>query len=215
MPGSGILGIDEAGRGPVLGPLVIAAFACREEDLPGLREMGIRDSKTLSVGRREALYQDLAGSFAFRVEKLFPRELDAAMAKASLNEIEGRHFAHLLGEMEPEVAYIDCPDPRPSTFVRRLLRYYSGRTRLVVEHRADERYLPVSAASIVAKVERDREIEELRKEYGEVGSGYSSDPKTRAFLTGWYRDHGAFPDFVRRRWKTARRVGESRLSDFL
>ncbi|WP_457753524.1 ribonuclease HII, partial [Thermococcus sp.] len=80
--------------------------------------------------------------------------------------------------------------------------------KIIAEHKADAKYLPVSAASILAKVTRDKAIEKLKKQYGEIGSGYPSDPRTRKFLEEYYKEHGEFPPIVRKSWKTLRKIEE-------
>jgi ribonuclease HII len=76
--------------------------------------------------------------------------------------------------------------------------------QVISEHQADRNYPVVSAASIIAKVERDHTIEELKCNYGDFGSGYMSDPKTKNFLYTLARKRGEYPDFVRRSWKPAK-----------
>jgi ribonuclease HII len=73
---------------------------------------------------------------------------------------------------------------------------------VVSEHKADARYAVVGAASIVAKVTRDRIIDELRAEFGEIGSGYPSDAKTVSFLKEYIREHGVPPTCARKSWQT-------------
>ena len=80
--------------------------------------------------------------------------------------------------------------------------------KIVAEHKADSKYIPVAAASILAKVTRDRAIEKLKEAYGEIGSGYPSDPITRRFLEEYYKKHGVFPPIVRKSWKTLEKIEE-------
>ncbi|MCS7131707.1 MAG: ribonuclease HII, partial [Hadesarchaea archaeon] len=93
-------------------------------------------------------------------------------------------------------------------FETRIRRYLLSRPKLVVENYADRKYVAVSAASIVAKVKRDARMAALRRKYGDLGSGYSSDPRTIAFLERWVREQGKLPEFARRSWETARRIEE-------
>ncbi|NOZ76614.1 MAG: ribonuclease HII [Euryarchaeota archaeon] len=162
-----IAGIDEAGRGPVIGPLVVAAFQCREGEVGDLESLGVRDSKKLSPRRREELFDVLVEGYAAEVVKLSPRELDAClMGGGSLNRLEGERFGELVNRLEAGTVYIDCADVDPENFRAHISRVLERDCRLVIAHRADERYPVVSAASIIAKVERDRELESLREEYG-------------------------------------------------
>ncbi len=211
-----ICGLDEAGRGPVLGPLVIAGALCEEKEQRRLKEMGVRDSKKLSSTKREKLYEDLVASLDYCVIKVSAVELDEARkGGTSLNELEGAKFADIINQLGPSRAYIDCADVSPANFRGYMAKNLSCTCDLVIEHRADEKYPIVSAASIIAKVERDREIELIRREYGEVGSGYTHDPRTIAFIENYYREKGEFPGFVRRSWKTASRARNSKLHEFL
>lgn len=210
-----ICGVDEAGRGPVIGPLVVAGVLVDEEGLGRLVEMGVRDSKRHTPVQRERLYREITAAFRWRVLKIEPDELDSLMARSSLNEIEADAFASVIEGLAPETAYVDAADISCSSFASQILERLERRPqRLVVEHRADERYPVVSAASIVAKVERDREIKRLHTVYGDFGSGYPSDEKTLHFLERYFREHRQLPVCARKRWKTAQRVSNQRLEDF-
>lgn len=211
-----ICGIDEAGRGATLGPLVIAGFLCAEKDLELLERIGVRDSKKLSKSRREKIYRQLAEKFKFHVIKILPRELDERVGRGiSLNELEGAKFAEVINVLRPSAAYIDCADVLPENFRNHILKILKHDCDLTIEHRADERYLVVGAASIIAKVERDAEIEKLKREYGDIGSGYPADEKTIAFIQSWYKKNRAFPDCVRKTWKTIDAVKNAKLAEFL
>ncbi len=207
---AGVAGLDEAGRGPVLGPMVLCGVVMAERDLEFLREKGVRDSKLLTPSRREGLAPLIeAKALRFGFLELQPAEIDEALQSGvSLNELEAKGFAHLLNELRPRVAYVDSPDPNPDLFRRRLLRYLRARAELVVENSADRKYAVVGAASILAKVRRDRLLGELKEKYGELGSGYSHDPLTMSFLKRWVEEHGDLPPFARRSWETCRRLLE-------
>ncbi len=207
-------GVDEAGRGPVIGPLVVAGVCVDEAGLERLVELGVRDSKLLSRIQREEFYRAFKGFSVCRVVMVQAGELDRLMRRHSLNEIEARFFAEVIEALRPEVAFVDAADVRPMSFERMILNHVSIRPRLVVEHRADVRYPVVSAASIAAKVERDWAIEALHRVYGDFGSGYASDERTVAFIERCVRETGSFPDCVRRRWKTAVRASNQRLEEF-
>jgi ribonuclease HII len=206
-----LLGIDEAGRGPVLGSLIVAGVVCREEELPELVKLGVRDSKKLSPARREELYEELTSSFEYRTVEITPAEIDSRhRRRESLNQMEARAMLKLIRHFSPEVAYIDCVGRSRQKFLE-LLSRGGVVCSLVVEHRADERYPVVAAASIIAKVVRDRRLEELRREYGDFGSGYPSDPRTVAFL----KDNiSALPPFVRSSWRTLSRFKNRSLESF-
>ncbi|MGQ9787848.1 MAG: ribonuclease HII [Candidatus Hadarchaeaceae archaeon] len=206
-----IMGADEAGRGPVLGNMVLCGALFEHQDLEGLRAMGVKDSKQLSPGRREFLAKVIAEKArALEIVEIAPREIDVyrLVRKVNLNELEAQTFAGMINRLRPELVYLDSPDPNPGLFERRVRKYLTFFPRIVAENFADQKYVAVAAASIVAKVRRDRCLAGLRRRYGDLGSGYPADPVTIAFLKNWVRQHGSLPDFARRSWETARRIEE-------
>jgi ribonuclease HII len=209
-----ICGVDEAGRGPVIGPLVVAGVLVSSSGLKRLGELGVRDSKLHTPAQREDLYKKLTGFVDFHSIRIQAADLDTLMSLKKLNHIEAREFARIVDKLSPSIAYIDAADVSPGNFRRTMLLYLKSQPRLVVEHKADERYPVVSAASIIAKVERDREIKRLHKIHGDFGSGYTSDPKTQKFLETCFRETHSFPDCVRKKWKTTIRASNLKLEEF-
>jgi len=204
-----IAGADEAGRGPVFGPMVLCGVLLDEQALDELKAAGVKDSKLLSPKRREALAKLIAERAAkSEIVELSPAEIDELrlIKKINLNEIEAMNFAKILDRLRPKIAYVDSADPDPEMFKERIERHLRTRPKLVVENYADRKYVVVSAASIIAKVRRDERIAELRRKYGEFGSGYPADPRTIDFLERWVREHGKLPDFARKSWETAQRI---------
>lgn len=200
-------GIDEAGRGALLGPLVIAGVAVNRSLLDWLKRVGVRDSKQLSPAARERLYPLIVGA-AHRVEvvEVSPQEIDLKRKHGlNLNQLELAKMAQIALRLGAGEIYVDAVDVDERRFKEELSRRVPGVT-FVSEHEADSRYTVTAAASIVAKVTRDRRIEELRKLYGEVGSGYPSDPRTIRFLKQYYVATGKIPDFVRTSWKSVRKT---------
>lgn len=207
-----LCGIDEAGRGSVLGDLVIAGISCSEGEVERLRQIGVKDSKKLNERKRAEVYEKLVSGFRYHVIRVAPPEIDKR--SISLNELEGERFAEIINVLKPEKAYIDCADVIPANFRGHIMKKLNHSCELIIEHKADVAYPIVSAASIIAKVERDNDIKKLGEEYGDLGSGYPSDPKTIAFIESWYRKNRFMPSFVRNSWKTASRVKNRRLSEF-
>ncbi|AIF69228.1 ribonuclease HII [Palaeococcus pacificus DY20341] len=202
-------GIDEAGRGPVIGPLVIATVVVDEKNLDRLRELNVRDSKKISPKRREELFNKIIEILDdYVVIELWPEEIDNR--NGTLNEFEVENFIKALNSLKikPEVLYIDAADVKEERFGEVIKKKLDFSPKIVSEHKADDKYLPVSAASILAKVTRDRAIEKLKEEYGEIGSGYPSDPRTRKFLEEYYLKYGDFPPIARRTWKTLKKLEE-------
>lgn len=207
--GRKLAGIDEAGRGPVIGPMVIAAVVVDEDNLQKLEELGVRDSKRLTPKRREKLFGEITELLDdYVVIELWPEQIDSR--EVTLNEFEVENFVKALNSLriKPDVVYIDAADVKEERFGEEIGKRLNFGAEIVAEHKADDKFLPVSAASILAKVTRDRAIERLKEEYGEIGSGYPSDPRTRAFLESYYREHGDFPPIVRRTWKTLKKIQE-------
>jgi ribonuclease HII len=192
--------------------MVLCCVKVEQHALDELKAAGVRDSKLLSPGRRETL-AGLITEKALKVEivELSPAEIDESrlVKKINLNELEAKTFAQIINHLNPKLAYLDSPDPNPKLFEQRIRKYLRTEPKLVVENFADRKYVAVAAASIVAKVRRDQRIAELRKRYGDFGSGYPADPRTIAFLERWIREHGELPDFARRSWETAQRAENS------
>ncbi|MEM2300183.1 MAG: ribonuclease HII, partial [Candidatus Hadarchaeales archaeon] len=201
-------GIDEAGRGPVIGPMMICGVLLKRENIEYLKGLGVRDSKTLTPRKREELAKVIRRiSSKYEILRVSPEEIDRARRKEALNELEAEKFALLIDRLGPDEVYIDSVDPNPERFRARLMRHvHHVPAKIVIENFADKKYIPVAAASILAKVERDRTVMMLREKFGDFGSGYPSDPKTIKFLKEWKIRYGKFPDFVRKSWKTLERL---------
>lgn len=225
-----IAGVDEAGRGSVLGPLLVAGVSIEERDIPKLVKLGVKDSKLLSPARRRKLYREIRG-LAKRIvwQKIEPTKIDAVVFKGvrlfRLNYLEAQYMASVLSKLEFERAYVDCCDTLESrfgdlvadlTFERRRAMRGSAihlgeenpfRERILSRHHADSTYVVVSAASIVAKVRRDACIVALQKKHATtLGSGYPSDPDTTAFLEALVRSREEMPTFIRSSWATVRKL---------
>lgn len=200
-----ILGIDEAGRGPVIGPLVMAGVFCTDEELTKMEALGVKDSKLLSVKRREELYDQIVQIGKYEILIVSPAEVDNSLKVSNLNWLEADKIVALWELFRPKKVIADCPSTNISSFTEYVRNRIDNRTELVFEHKADENYPIVSAASILAKVTRDRSIATLRSIYGDFGSGYQTDPKTQEFL----KHHHDLPIF-RKSWMTWKRVNEEK-----
>lgn len=214
-------GIDEAGRGAALGPLVLAIALVEKEDEEKLVSLGVTDSKLLLPAKRERLFHELPSILVeHAVFSIEPAEIDALMAKESLNEIEAMVCARLLNGLaaKPDLVILDSPDGDAKRFASRVKNYLSKSFVLRSEHKADLNHRVVGAASILAKVTRDRAIMELSKKWGEMGSGYPSDPRTMLFLKQWLEREGSLPVFARAKWASnialINRKNQSLLGDF-
>ncbi|MGZ7107932.1 MAG: ribonuclease HII [Methanobacterium sp.] len=198
-----IIGIDEAGRGPVIGPLVVSGVAVSEEKLEKLEKFQLKDSKRLTPGRRKVMFRRINKIAQCHSVHIQAMDIDNLRAKGiNLNEIEKIAIKKVIGLSKPDIAYIDCLDVKPQRFCAEMENFRDN-LKVIAEHKAEDTYFIVAAASIIAKVERDMEIEKLKKNYKDIGSGYPSDPKTIAFLKKFsYED---LPEFVRKSWATVKR----------
>ncbi len=200
-----VCGIDEAGRGPVIGPLVVAGVKIDDESK--LTRLGVKDSKKLSPKRREVLAEGIEKMAECDVRVVPAEDIDQLMSLMTINRIEARIFASVIERLRPELVYVDSADANESNFRSMILRELDFDVELVSKHNADETYPVVSAASNIAKVKRDEEIRRIEDEIGEkIGSGYPSDSVTISFLERWIKEHGDLPPHTRRAWKTSKRL---------
>ena len=220
------LGVDEAGKGPVLGPMVAAAVRAEEGDLPD----GIDDSKRLTAATRESIATKLRESSAVAVGLgvITTDEIDDP--ETDMNSLTVAAQVRALGDVatDEDHALVDAGDVSESRFARRVqdgvadagTNTESGvAIDVTAEHGADEASRLVGAASVVAKVERDSRIDALGENYDrDIGSGYPSDPTTREFLADYVDRHGDLPACARTSWATCGDVlaaaEQSDLADF-
>lgn len=201
------LGVDEAGRGSLLGPLVVGAYLVPADRMEAVVQAGARDSKQLSARRRGEVLGRLRAIGRCATLSLAPRVVDRAVARGRLNELEASAFAQLVRQLRPDQAFVDACDPVAERFGRTVARLAGGHARVEARHHADRDNPLVGAASIVAKVQRDRAIERLRERLGvEIGSGYPSDPATVRAAREALSRRGPAPRWLRRSWRTTERL---------
>ena len=203
-----IAGIDEAGRGPCFGPMTIGISVMEKDTEKELKKLGVKDSKEILPNKRKALIESIkANCIEHKVLILEPIEINDLMTQHSLNEIEAIKIAELINGLKskPEIVYIDSPDAVKGAFEKRIRKYlnkHHEKTKIIAENKADSKYIVVGAASILAKVKRDEEIEQLSEKFGNIGSGYPSDPTTKKFLADYVEKHKKLPPFSRIFWST-------------
>jgi ribonuclease HII len=211
-----IAGVDDAGRGPVIGPLVIAGVLFRQSQIEDLITLGVKDSKMLSPTRRNTLATEiLERAMNYQIAIACPREIDEIVLTGKkfrkLNWLEAKLMAKVLRKLKPDIAYVDASDIVEKRFGTQISELLPFKLELISEHRADIKYPIVSAASIIAKTHRDSIISKLHKLYGDFGSGYCSDKRTIKFLSNWIEKHSSreLPWFVRKSWRTITRLTEA------
>lgn len=206
-----VLGIDEAGRGCVLGDLFIAGFFAEDPDEMALREAGAADSKAISAKKRVAVRERLSPLGTASVRMVTPTQID----KNNLNQLEEQVIVEMVREMRPDVVLLDALG-HPSTLPglqRRLQAALPNdlEPEWVIEPKADATYAVVGAASIFAKTARDEALADLRTSFGDLGSGYPGDPKTKSWLEEWADTGAPWPPFVRTRWATVTNLAQRAL----
>jgi ribonuclease HII len=212
-----VCGIDEAGRGPLIGPMVLAGVMVKEENLPILKKLNVKDSKLHTPKQREALFKQIIEITDYYITISTPEEIDAALNNPdlNLNKLEAIKTAEIINNLKPDKAIIDLPSNNKEAYQEYLESHIKNKTILQLEHKADENYPVCSAASILAKVTRDKEIKKLQEKYGDLGSGYPSDPTTQKFLKSHWEK---YPEIFRKTWATYKKVANSKkqktLSDF-
>jgi ribonuclease HII len=203
-----LMGVDEAGKGPVVGSMFVAGVVLDEEKLFDLAAMGVKDSKQLSASRREALAKKLRSvAKDLYILEVAPGVIDELRQVMTMNEIMVRSFSQVIQKLSADRAFLDAADVNAQRFAERVRSMSGTAMELVAEHQADEKYHVVGAASILAKVRRDESVRELEKEMScRIGSGYPADPDTIEFLSSWMKDHGELPSCARHTWATAERI---------
>ncbi|MFT4260987.1 MAG: ribonuclease HII [Candidatus Woesearchaeota archaeon] len=208
-----IAGVEEAGRGPVIGPLVMALAAADKKTINELQILGVTDSKMLSKKKREELYKKIKELCDVKVLILSPSQVDASLLdpNMNLNWLEAKTSSALINKVNADKVILDCPSNNFKTYVDYVKKNLKYQPELVAEHKADEKYTIVGAASIIAKVIRDKEVDKLKQIAGfDFGSGYPSDPKTIEFLKNNWNKY----DFFRKTWKTYQKYSQKSLNDF-
>ena len=206
-----IAGVDEAGRGCVIGPLVVAGIVITQNNLSLLSQLGVKDSKLLTPKKREALYPEILKlTHSHHIIKVMPYLIDKAVRSTrrlhKLNRLEAQTMAKIIERLKPDEAYVDAADILQDRFGAHIQECLTTKTTIISKHKADRLFPVVSAASIIAKVERDREIDTLKIEFGDFGSGYLTDDKTIVFLKQLLDTYGDYPSCIRKSWRPARRA---------
>ncbi len=220
-----VLGIDDAGRGPVLGPMILAGCILKQEDEKPLKDFGVRDSKLLSQERRVAIEKRIKEiCVSWKTILITPDEIDTGLSRGlNLNQVEAFASASIISGLMKNLAnnqkqnlkvIIDCPSINTISWKNQMLgfleelnpKYKSENIEIICEHKADLKYVCAGAASILAKTLREKEISKIKKEIDiDFGSGYPSDPKTIEFIKKNF-DNPKYSSIIRHSWKTVKNL---------
>ena len=205
-----ICGVDDAGRGSMVGPLVIAGVRIDKKNLKKLKSIGVQDSKKLSPKTREILYKKIIEIVdEYYVVRISPKTIDSNVFKHKLNHLEAKNMAKVIKKLSPQVAYVDSCDVDYKRFGNEISLLTSN-SKIISRHHADSRFVVVAAASIIAKVSRDKSIHRLKKNY-ELGSGYPSDKKTVKCVKKLLLHTKQSYSFIRMSWKPIQKIIKKKL----
>ena len=227
-----VTGIDEAGRGALLGPMIICGVTAEKSVVKKLKKIGVRDSKQLTPKRREELYDKIKETIQSEssVSSIIPISIPSCKIdsyrdnKVNLNMLEVRTMVEIINMAGGHEIYLDALTARPQKFKRTVKEHLDRKTlkkmKIIAENNADKKYPIVSAASIVAKVERDRAIEDIKKKVGvDFGVGYPSDERTVDFVESLIKSRKKLPPYVRKSWITTQMLQEKnwqrKIKDFI
>jgi len=205
-----ICGVDEAGKGPVLGPLVVAGVCFEDDEV--VNSLGVKDSKKHTPKRRE-LFEKIIKKKAVSYELLTisATDIDDMRRVMTMNEIEVFAFTKVIKKLKPDMCYVDAADVNEERFGRSIAQHLPKKTEIISKHKADDLFPVVSAASILAKTRRDAEMRTIattleHKINKPLGSGYPADPLTKTFLETWVKTYGKLPPHTRKSWITAKKI---------
>ena len=199
-------GVDEAGRGSIIGPLVIAGISIRQDRIMDLHHLGVRDSKMLTAKVRASLFAIISEMVdSLCIYKIDCSVIDENVFSKGLNKLEAETMAYVIENLKADMVYVDSCDTNPSRYKHHIESHLiTSKSKLYSMHHADSLNIVVSAASIIAKIVRDGEIQEIRKTHCNIGSGYPSDEKTMRFIRNWVSEYKCAPRFARKSWRPLR-----------
>lgn len=209
-----LLGIDDAGRGPILGPMYLAGVLIKESENSKLKELGAKDSKLLAHSQRIKLSKEIEKISKYYVVESSPKKIDEAVETINLNTLEAMEAAEIINKLNNKKdkikVIVDCPSVNTLAWKNKMISFidYKENLTILCEHKADFNHPVVGAASILAKVAREESVEKIRKEFGNIGSGYPADPITIEFLRASGKDLEK-TGIVRKTWATWKKLHPS------
>jgi ribonuclease HII len=208
-----LIGIDDAGRGPVIGPMILAGVLIDNKEESILKELGAKDSKLLSPTTRNKIGNEIKSKYKYHIEKSSPEDIDSC---ENLNTLEAMKAAMIINQLTEKIkeevdVIIDCPSVNTKEWKSTVEKFLNNKEKIKIkaEHKADFNYPVVSAASIIAKESREEEVAKLKKELQiDFGSGYPADPKTIEFIEKNYADP-IYSKIIRHSWSTVKKLKTS------
>ena len=211
-----LLGIDDAGRGPVIGPMILAGIIIDENEEKEIRALNAKDSKLLTPLMRKSIAEQLRPKFTHHIVKSTPKQIDNS---SNLNYLEAIKTADIINHLTKDLrektkAIVDCPSVNIQAWSKDVQELLENPENIILqcEHKADANHPIVGAASILAKESREDEIKKLKANFGiEFGSGYPADPKTKKFLTENF-DNEKYVSIIRFSWNTIKKLFKEKTS---
>lgn len=206
-----LLGIDDAGRGPILGPMYLAGVLIKETENSKLKDLGAKDSKLLVHSQRLKIAKEVKNIAKFHIVESSPKEIDDAVETINLNTLEAKEAAIIINKLNNQKdkikVIIDCPSVNTEAWKNKMVSFidYTDNLTILCEHKADFNHPVVGAASILAKVSREEAVSKIKEEFGNIGSGYPSDPVTIEFIKSKGRDLEK-TGIVRTSWATWKKM---------
>lgn len=209
-----IIGIDDAGRGPVIGPMVLAGIIIKDNEETELKKIGAKDSKLLSPHRIKVIYENIINKYKYHIEIISPKEIDSSK---NLNTLEATISAKIINKLSAGldgdiIVIIDCPSTNIKNWNSLVESFVTNKKiKIKSEHKADANHLIVSSASIIAKENRESEIKKIKDKYKiEFGSGYPADQVTKEFIINNHNNE-KFKDIIRHSWSTVKSISNKTL----
>lgn len=206
-----LLGIDDAGRGPILGPMFLAGVLIKESENSKLKDLGAKDSKLLVHSQRLKIAKEVKNISKFHIVESSPKEIDNAVETINLNTLEAKEAAIIINKLNNKKdkikVIVDCPSVNTEAWKNKMISFieYIDNLTILCEHKADFNHPVVGAASILAKVSREEAVSKIKEEFGDIGSGYPSDPVTIEFIKSKGIDL-AKTGIVRTSWATWKKL---------
>jgi ribonuclease HII len=212
-----LLGIDDAGRGPVIGPMILAGVIIdSEEQESEIKALNARDSKLLSPLQRKTIAEKIKPQFKHFIVTSSPKQIDDS---SNLNYLEAIKTAQIINHLTEDLhektkVIVDCPSVNIESWSNDVQKLLENPKNVILscEHKADANHPIVGAASILAKEKREEKIKKIKEDFQvDLGSGYPADPKTKKFLIDNF-DKEKYKPIIRFSWNTIKKLFKEKAS---